>query len=537
MRQSRLPALLVTALVALTACTAAPNSEPKAGKVGDLAAEADPDASSGGTLKMQVFQDVVEASGLDPQVAGNATSWQIMSLVYDTLVTVGPDFKPRPALADRWTQPDPRTYDFHLRPGARFSNGRLLAADDVVQSMDRLMSDKLAAFWRTQLGPVKSVTKRSDDTVRFVLKRPYSSFLAALSNINAAVLPMKEINAGKVDVTKTMLGTGPFMVSSHRQDISWEFEKNPHYWEKTRPVLDGIDVKIVPQESSRIAALRDGSADIASMANVDTPRVLQNEQSVKLVTQRTTDYWYLVLNSQWPQSKMRDPRVRKAINIAVNRKSIASAAMAGLGEPTGAVPVGLPGSCDPAELPSAKSSTEEARKLLADAGASGLSFNLTVYNSDPAISQIAQVVQQDLKAVGVDARIEKLDDGAFTDKIYGKVPGHFDAALNWYAGYADAGMVVQWWNPKAAGFTAGFIEDDAKLNGLVESVREDGGADRSTTVRDLCAEVDDNADMIPLVTRPAIIAYRSDRVSPTLYAAEGYGDLWRNVADYRLTER
>ncbi|MEV0148449.1 MULTISPECIES: ABC transporter substrate-binding protein [unclassified Nonomuraea] len=534
----RLACGVAAVLTATSACgggtaaaPGAPGSAPDASAPPGYLALADGKLPTGGALTFAVHIDSGAATGLDPQLADVATSWQLMSLVYETLVTVGPDFAPKPALAESWETPDPTTYVFHLRKGVTFSNGRAMTADDVVGSLKRLLAAK--SVWRGQLGPVEKVAKVDDGTVKVTLARPYTPFLAALANVPAAVLPMKEIEAGAFDPAKELLGTGPFKVKDHRQDVSWTFVRNEHYWDKGRPAADSLSVTIAPEEAARVAAVQNGSAALASLGNVDSAAMLAGAADVKVATQATTDFYYLMLNSKNPA--FADPRVRQAVNMALDRKQIADVALGGQGKPTGVTPAGLPGACDPATLPSATAGgAAKAKELLAQAGASGLSFTLSIYATEPAPA-VAQVIQQNLQQAGVTVKIEQMDEASWAGKVYGKAPAPFEAALSWFAGYADAGMVTTWWNPDVAGFNQGFMQADKDLNTLIAKAGETpAGAERDKALAAVCAKVDTDSQMVPLVTRPATIAYRADEVSPSLYATEGYGNLLRLVADARV---
>jgi peptide/nickel transport system substrate-binding protein len=533
MRIPNTRSLATVAAVALAAaCSPAPASQQSGATTPGYLSVADSKVAAGGTLDIQIPVDSGAASGLDPQLADVAVSWQLMSLSYDTLVTVGPDFSIKPSLAQSWDTPNDTTYVFHLRAGVTFSNGRAMTADDVVGSLRRLTSGQ--GVWRAQIGPVTSVTAVDPQTVQVTLSQPYSPFLAALANTPAAVLPMKEIDDGSVDITKTMLGTGPFVVESHRQDVSWAFKRRDDYWAKDKPSVDAVNITIAGQEQARIAALQNGSADLVALGNVDAPELLAGVRGASVGTQATTDFYYLMLNSNAPGGKFADARVRQAINIAMRRADIAKTALNGLGKPTGVTPVGLPDSCDPAKLPSATADLDKAKALLKEAGVSNLSFSLAVFSTEPAPA-IAQVIQQQLAEIGVDVKIEQLDEGSWAGKVYGESPATFDAAMSWFAGYANAGMVAQWWNPEKAVFNLGFMKPNPTLNQTIASaIATPEGPDRAGALQDLCTAVDEDAQMIPLVTRPALVGYRTDAVSPTLYSAEGYGNLLRDIADYRM---
>ncbi|QFG25671.1 ABC transporter substrate-binding protein [Actinomadura sp. WMMB 499] len=531
MRHAKLAACSAAALLLTTACTAGGTaSTGDAGGKPGYAAVADTALPAGGVLKLQTHVDIGGATGLDPQMADVATSWQLMSLVYETLVTVGPDFSIQPLLAERWETPSPTTYVFHLRDGVSFSNGRAMTADDVVGSLERLRGS--GAVWSGQLGPVKSVTKTGERTVTVELDEPYTPFLAALANVPAAVLPVKEVEDGSVDLEKEMVGTGPFTVSAHRQDVSWTFERNDGYWAQGKPALDGVEVTIAADEAARVAALQNGRASMAVLGNVDSRTTLAGASGVEVADQATTDFYYLFTNTLKPGSKLADPRVRTALNLAMDRGQIAQVATGGLGKPTAVTPVGLPDACDPSALPSATGDLEKARGLLAEAGAQDLSFTLSVYSTRPAPA-VAQVIQQNLERIGVAVDIEQMDEASWAGKVYAEKP-EFDAALSWFAGYADPAMAMRWWNPEQAGFSSAFMRPNEELNGLIEAAGEaPAGAGRAEALSAVCAAVDADAQMIPLVTRPATLGYRSDAVSPGLYATEGYGNMLRLITDFR----
>ncbi|MCK2220175.1 ABC transporter substrate-binding protein [Actinomadura sp. ATCC 31491] len=524
-------ALLAAACAATDGTGAAPASPAAQETVAPgYLALADDKLPAGGALNVSVHIDSGAATGYDPQLADVASTWQLLSLSYETLVTIGPDFSVQPLLAEKWETPSPTEYVFHLRPGVTFSNGRAMTADDVVGSLKRLLASK--SVWRGQLGPVESVTKDGDTAVKVTLAQPYAPFLAALANVPAAVLPMKEIGDKSLDPATTLLGTGPYVVQDHRQDVSWTFRRNDRYWAEGKPAADTLTVTIAPEEAARIAALQNGGTALATLGNVDSGSMLAGAEDVKVVTQATTDFYYLMLNTRAAGSKFADPRVRQAVAIALDQRQIADVALGGKGRPTAITPAGLPGACDPAALPSAGRTVDDARKLLADAGAQNLSFTLSIFNTEPAPA-VAQVIQQNLQQAGITVTIEQLDEASWSGKVYGKAPADFDAALSWFAGYADPGMVAKWWNPETAGFNAGFMRPDKELNALIDAANS-GTGNRAQALTAACAKADTDAQMIPLVTRPATVAYRADALSPSLYATEGYGNVLRLVADARV---
>ena len=323
---------------------------------------------------MQLDYDTSEADGLDPQTAQTAHSWMIMGLVYETLVTTDENFEIQPKLATSWEQPDDTTYVFTIDTTATFSNGRALTVDDVVGSLERQVASM--SVWSGQMGPVESVEATGDDQVTVKLGSPYAPFLAALANTPAAILPMQEVNDGSVDLTTTMLGTGPYVVDDHRQDESWTFTANPGWHGGDDLAVQTLELQIVDQESTRQAALREGSAGMANFVNIDSLSQLGGNEGLRIVKQTQSDLYYVSLNSQKPDSPLNDQDVRFAINTAIDRQAIADIVFAGETTPTGITPSNLPGACRVDELPSERASIEDAKASIEETGAGDVERDL-----------------------------------------------------------------------------------------------------------------------------------------------------------------
>lgn len=498
-------------------------------------AVADSRLPTGGTLRVYLDYDTVAAAGLDPRAATTARSWTIMGLSYETLVKVDEKFGFVPGLATSWKVVSPTEYVFQLRQDAVFSNGRPMTAEDVKGSIEMLQASK--SSWSLQLGPIASVDVTGPYEVTIRLSAPYTALLGALANTPAAILPVQEVRAGTIDLSREMVGTGPYVATAHVQDESWTFTKNPHYHDVANVGIDTIDIEIVPDEANRLAAIRDGSAQYAFFNNADALDLLDGSPQARVVNQQYSDFYYLILNSKNPASPLRDERVRLAVNAAINRAQLSDLALAGHGLTTGVTPTNLPGACKPDQLPSATLGQNGIRQLLADAGAADIRLSLTTWNDESAPGQIAQIIQQQLRPYGITVDIKVVDDASYISEFYGSdQPAAADMGLSWYAGYGDAAMVSRWWNTDQATFTARFMTGSPDLNALVVKASEEPpGPSRDAVLAELCAGVDRASEQIPLMTRPGVIAYRTDRLSPTINTNEGYGNVLRYITDFRLT--
>lgn len=498
-----------------TACSGSPSGRP----------------ASGGAGKQLVWGKPAEADILDPTLIGSGAASELLNLTYERLVDLDGNLKVIPKLAESWQQTSSTTYVFNLRKGVKFSNGREMTVADVVGSLKRVMDPKTSALWSSQLG-IRDVVASGREQVKVTLTRPRASFLAALAASQAAVLPMKELDAGTFDPKKELLGTGPFKVTARSQGESWTFVRNPYYWQPGLPRIEKLTIRILPEDAARIAALRDGSIDFTTFENPDSLRLLKGQANVKTVTQTTTDFYRVDVNAK--SSIFRDDRLRQALALSIDRDAVRNVALGGIGMPTAAVSPVFQGMCDPAQVPFAKPDTLRARQLVDAAGAAGKTVEILTAAQVPMASQIAQVIQQNLARTGLKVRIVQLDGGALLKRGYTGKTANFDLVVGWLFGYADPSMVVTWWNPGLADFTKAWMKPDAQTNDLIEkSSTAAPGSDRTSLLRDICSRIAQDANMIPLVSKDAIAAFRTDKVSAVIPPVEGYGIPLRQLAEFR----
>jgi peptide/nickel transport system substrate-binding protein len=472
-----------------------------------------------------VWGKSIEMTMIDPHSALVGSAWQLQYLVYETLTNMGDNFEVLPGLAQSWEVPSATTYVFHLRDGVKFSNGRPMSADDVAGSISRVLDPKFGSWWAFQLGSVKSVTATAPATVTIELNEPFTPLLASLAASMTAILPMKELKEGTFDPSKQLLGTGPFMVMEHQQNDFWRLAKNPHYWQPGLPKVDGVTVRIITDDSARLAALQDGTVDIANFENPDAPLLLKDVPNVTTVTQLTPDLYTLVLNSVWSESPFRNQKLREAVFLALDRQQIRDVALSGQGEVSGAAAVVFDNGC---KAPGQTRDIEKAKALATEAG--GLNFEMIVQSSQ-AIQRIAQVIQQNLAEAGINVTLTVVDEGVFVDRVF--INAKFQAAPLFWSAYADPGMVPPLWEPSIAGFTGGYVASEPELGRLISEQRKTPeGPERAKLFAEICALVDKSAQMIPLVTKPVTVGFRNDRLQARIQPKEGYNNTLRHIAQF-----
>jgi len=480
---------------------------------------------AGATVTWAKPQDMV---AMDPAIdaGGIGADWEMYNLAYDTLVTLDDNLQPAPSLAKSWKQESSTVYVFSLRD-AKFSNGRPLTAADVVGSLNRVNDPKLASAWASQLG-IKDVTADGPKTVRIVLRQPKVSFLGGLAGPMASILPMKELDAKSFDPGKAMLGSGPYMVKDHVQDTSWTLVRNPYYWgHDVGPHT--IAIKIMPEDAARIAALRDGSADVSVFGNPDAVAVLKGQRNVTTKVQETTDAYRIDINEK--SSIFSDDRLRQALALSIDRKQIAAIALGGVGEPSAAIAPAF-SKCSAADMPYGSPDLAKATGLVAQAGATGKKVTIQAPTSAATYKPIAQVLAQRLEKTGLKVTIEQPPTGQWVKQVFGPTP-HFDLSLSYFGGYGDPGMVLNYYNPNKAGFNKAFLKSDPNVNAAIAAADSTpAGAKRDAALAKACQDIASTVGIIPLVTKPNSIAFRSDHIAPDIQDVEAYSVPLRRIGSF-----
>ena len=342
--------------------------------------------ASAKTLRMAYDAD---PTSLDPHEQLASATLQLSHLVFDPLLRFRKDLTLEPRLATRWEKIDDLTTRFHLRAGVRFHSGRTLTAADVVWTFNRL---KQSPDFKALFEPFSEAKVVDDLTVDLITKGPYPLVL----NLATYIFPMdREFYAGtderghpKDEIAKQgasfasthVSGTGPFIVTEREQGVRLEFKRFGDYWDKGSPSnIDTIVFTPIKEPATRVAALLAGDVDfIAPVPPSDFDRI-KGDACCTLITMPSTRILIFELNEQ-RVAAFKDPRVRLAVNYAVNRQGIDAKIMRGFATPAGELSPPGYGGYDPALLP--RFDIEKAKALMAEAGyADGFSVTMMAPNN------------------------------------------------------------------------------------------------------------------------------------------------------------
>ena len=357
---------------------------------------------------------------LDPaETQGIITPFMVLYALHDAIAKPMPDGNPSPSLAESWSAgEDGLSYEFVLRKGAKFHNGDPVTADDVKFSFERYRGAAHALLKER----VVSVETPDPQHVVFKLKNPWPDFVTFYTVASGAgwIVPRKYVEkVGEDNFKKAPVGAGPYKFVSFTPGIELVVEAFDQYWRKT-PAVKRIVLKVIPDESTRLAALKNGEIDIAYSIRAELAEELQRTPGLTLrPTVGSAPYW-LYFPEQWDaKSPWHDPRVRLASKYALDYTTINKALTLGYSHVTGSI---IPENFEFYDkLPAPVYDPDKARKLLAEAGFAG-GFDAGFYTCDVAYANLGEAALNYLGEVGIRAKLRPLERAAFfkgyADKKY-----------------------------------------------------------------------------------------------------------------------
>src|SRR6185503_7237024 len=250
--------------------------------------------------------------GLDPHKTAAFSTGNIAEHIYTCLLRWDATAsRVEPDLAVAWENPDPQTFVFHLRDGVKFHNGDALTSDDVKFTFQRMVDPATRSPWSSIFSVIREIETPDPRTVVFRLANPFSPFLNYLATVRYTAIVSREDVRRRGDLVTGGAGTGPFMLEDFRPNSLIRLKRNPDYYEPGLPYLDGLDFRIIPDEGSRMAALRAGSVQLTWLSRPDS--AAQMRDVADIVAPEPETYSRLML-LEFDQRKppFNDVRVRRA---------------------------------------------------------------------------------------------------------------------------------------------------------------------------------------------------------------------------------
>jgi peptide/nickel transport system substrate-binding protein len=480
-----------------------------------------------------------DVNSMDPYTRQETFLLSFMANIYEPLVRRNKELELEPALAEKWEQTNPTTWRFTLRKGVKFSDGTPFTADDVLFSADRVRGP--GSNLSSVLASVSEVRKIDDHTVDFITKAPNPILVQELTNWammskawsekNNATRPTDLTTREENFATRNAMGTGPFRLVSREPDRRTVLDANPGWWDKPLHNLDRVELNIISNDATRVAALLSGEVDMLYTVppqDVERIRRAPNTRILQAAELRTIYLGMDQLRDELLKSDVKgrnpfkDVRVRRAFYQAIDIEAIKTRVMRGQSRPTGQIFGPGVNGFEEANDTRYPYDPEASKRLLAEAGYPN-GFGVTMdcpndrYVNDEAIctaivSMLARAgIKITLNAQTRARYFSEINGPRYTTSFYllGWTPTTYDAhnALYNLAGSRDGARGV---------FNNGGYSNPA-FDTLVDQIAtETDQAKRDAMITQASKMLHDDAAYIPLHQQQVVWATRNniDLVQP-----------------------
>ena len=497
------------------------------------------------TLRWAAQNDILT---LDPHSQNHATTHSLLAHSYEGLVRYTKDFQVEPCLATSWQQITPTQWRFNLRKGVKFHDGSPFTADDVVFSYGRILQPQ--GTNQIYVSGVKEVKKIDDYTVDMILSGPNPVLLRLLANFRIMSKPWSAKNkAENVQdyvareesfASRNANGTGPYIIKLWEPDKRIVMAANPAWWDKQSGNATDVIYTPIKADATRVSALLAGDVDLVTDLPTQDVTRLRTDPKIKVLDGFENRTIFIGMDQHNPEllysnvkgkNPFKDLRVRKALNLAVDRDAIKRITMRGLSQPA-AIMVAPSVHGHNNELDRvAPVDVEGAKKLLADAGyPNGFEFGLDCPNNRYVNDEeICQALVGMWARAGLKVKLNAQPMASFIAKV--QKFDHSTYMLGWGVQTFDALFTLQsLLRTKTTGadgsFNLGRVSD-AKLDALIDAAKtETDPKKRDDLLRDALVITRDSYYYVPLhhqmrpwaMKKNVTTVYKADDAPESRYA-------------------
>ncbi len=385
-------------------------------------------------------------SSMDPHYHNLGPNNGLTSYVFEPLMRFDSKFHPEPALAVSWKAIDEKTWEIKLRQGVTFHDGSPFTADDVVFSFARVPTLLLSpSSFVYAVKPIVQTEVVDPYTLRLHTATPVPLMPYNLTGV--AIVSKKHgagMNTASFNSLQSAIGTGPYRVTAFTLGDQATFQRNDTWWD-TEPYWTTVNYRLIADNAARIATLRTGEADIIDQVPTTDVASLKANPKISVIampgqrliylapdaSRMVTPYATDLAGKPLEANPLRDPRVRRALSLAINRAGLKDRVMDGYAAPTGQLmPEGLSG-YEPA-IPVDPYDPERAKKLLTEAGYP-LGFGLTLHGPNNRYvndSKVVEAIAQMWTRIGVKTQVEVMPAASFFSRA---LHGDFSIRLTGWA--------------------------------------------------------------------------------------------------------
>lgn len=425
--------------------------------------------------------------------------------IFDALILRDEQLKLQPGLAESWeVLDDGLRLRFHLRKGVKFHNGEDFNANAVKFTFDRLLGDEGAKGpQRSNYTSIKEVKIIDDNTVDFMMNAPDPVMLTKLAGYGSMIVPPKYIaEKGDAYFNSHPVGTGPFKFKSYTQNDKLELVANPDYFGGA-PKLDELTYRFIRENATRLAELQAGRVDVIhsiAFSAIPTVKADKNADVIAVDGPQVQSFQFNTKNGI-----TKDVRVRRAINMAVDKKMLIDAFLGGYGKPIDTLQSQLSFGYDP-DLKGYPFDPEQAKKLLKEAGVKpGTEIAINYRANKATFAEISQAMTAFLQNIGLKAKIKPIENNLFLTDIVpkGKTDELFQFGWGgWTFDFDNTAYLIyhsgERWNPYGT---------SEKMDKLLEKQRTSvNQEERLKILREIGQLAHDEAYHLPLYNEMAVYA-------------------------------
>jgi len=457
----------------------------------------------GGILKAAFSAD---PAGFDPVRGPSGMSHVVIEQVYSTLMALDADAKPYPELAESFqVSDDGLQYTFKLRAGVTFHNGDELTAEDVKFSFDRLRAKDSGYSYTAQVETIDTVDVVDKLTVRFKLTKRTGPFLVYMAFPGSSIVPKKLVESG-YDLNAKPVGSGPFKFMSYEPRSVIKFDRNEKYFQEGKPYFDAMEYRIIPDITALTNAVASGEVNFSNEIPPKDWASMKTNAELKSQTLEGSRYYWLIPNNT--TKPLDNPKVRQAIGLAIDRSALVAGAFFGQATAIrgGVIPEWNWGYAD-IKFFGEKGEVAKAKALLAEAGfPNGFETSMTMASSFPPMMGMAPIIQANLAAIGIKAKINSMEIPRYWDEIWG--PSKFDmTAMYWLSPLADPDDFVT--NNYKRGMAVNVQKSgSAELDAILDEAKQAPSQDARKAIYKKMQEMSlEEMGIVPLVNGHLLIAH------------------------------
>lgn len=448
---------------------------------------------------------------LDPYDANDTLSQAVAKSFYQGLFGFDKEMKLENVLAESYqASADGLSYTIKLKTGVKFQDGTPFNAEAVKANLDRASNPDNHLKRYNLFKTIASTEVVDADTVKITLKQPFSAFINTLASPAAAMISPDALKKYGKDIGFHPVGTGPYEFVTWNQTDFVKVKKFADYWKPGYPKLDSITWRPVVDNNTRSAMLQTGEANFAFPIPFEQAKLLEKNSKLDLVTTPSIMQRYISFNVT--QKPFDNPKVREAINYAINREALAKVAFAGYATPaTGIVPPSIQYS---QSYPAPQYNPAKARELLKEAGyPNGFTTQLWSSHNHSTAQKVLQFTQQQLAQVGIKVELTAMDAGQRAAQVEDK--GQKESGVRmFYTGWSASTGEANWaltplfatqsWPPTI--FNTAFYSNAQVDKDLADALNTTDGEKKAALYKDAQDRIWKDQPWAPLVVEKLVSA-------------------------------